>query len=277
MQRAETKRSIRGGATRQSPAAPLRVSPVRQVTNWLLLVACSIGVVAVIWYWPTLSYRPINEVGIKGEMEHVSRKAVESVIEPFLGHGLVDIPLEQVRENLERLPWIDTAVVRRDWPDGLLIEVKEQQPVARWGKHELLNHRGQSFRPESLEGFEPWPKLDGPEKNQAAVMQAYLDFNQLLRKRGLQLESLQQDARGSWRAVLTGGVELDFGKDDVLARIQRFFEIYDRQLHKHVARVARIDLRYPHGLAVAWQDDDIKDGDKEMRTVSMGQQGNVDG
>ena len=60
--------------------------------------------------------------------------------------------------------------------------------------------------------------------------------------------------RGQVEVVLAGGIELLLGGDDFLERMHRFAAIYRRELAPRAAQVARVDLRYASGVAVAFRD-----------------------
>ncbi len=54
-------------------------------------------------------------------------------------------------------------------------------------------------------------------------------------------------------ATLGNGIMLELGREDKMARIQRFINVYP-ELVKQEKSVARVDLRYDTGLAVGWED-----------------------
>jgi len=50
------------------------------------------------------------------------------------------------------------------------------------------------------------------------------------------------------------GVELLLGRDQIIEKMRRFTAIYQQALVQESDRIARIDLRYANGLAVAWRE-----------------------
>jgi cell division protein FtsQ len=246
------RRSVQGATRTVAPTGPkIAVAKMlSRVTLFLLLLGC---VAAAVWYWPQFSNRPVNTVAITGEMQYVEKQQIQKIITPSLAGGLLDVPLDDLRLQIEALPWVERASVGRVWPDGLEVKVTEQQPVARWGKTQLLNNRGQVFAPSNIEDFKAWPTLAGPTESQFEVMQHYLELNRLLQKRGMQLVNLSQDYRGAWTAELTDGVVLVFGRGKLVEKIQRLFVVYDKQLYRYMNKAKKIDLRYRNGIAVQWR------------------------
>jgi cell division protein FtsQ len=170
-----------------------------------------------------------------------------------MNRGLVALPLDQVRDTLRELAWVDDVRVSRVWPDGLAVEVTEQRPTARWGSDQLLNYRGEVFAPPSLGRFAGLTSLYGPEGSEQQVMANYLALSKVLTQRGMRLHELRKDERGAWQAKLAAGIELRFGRDDLADRIRRFIAVYDRQLVLYQDNISSVDLRYHNGLAVAWK------------------------
>ena len=44
------------------------------------------------------------------------------------------------------------------------------------------------------------------------------------------------------------------GRDQVVEKMRRFTAIYQKALEQESEKIARIDLRYANGLAVAWHE-----------------------
>jgi cell division protein FtsQ len=244
--------SVQGATRTIAPARP-KIAVAKILSRLTLILLLLGGVAAAIWYWPQFSNRPVNTVAITGELQYIEKQQIQKIIRPSLVGGLLDVPLDDLRAQIEALPWVEQASVGRVWPDGLEVKVTEQQPVARWGKTQLLNNRGQVFAPSNIEDFTSWPTLAGPTESQFEVMQHYLELNRLLKKRGMQLVNLAQDYRGAWTAEISDGVILVFGRGKLVEKIQRLFVVYDKQLYRYMNKAKKIDLRYRNGIAVQWR------------------------
>jgi len=203
--------------------------------------------------------RPIAKISVEGDLSYISQQAVQQRIAPFVAASFFSIDLTGMRAELEQMPWIAHAEVRRVWPDQVLIRLEEQLPVARWGDEALLNNQGQAFTPRELANYEHLPQLQGPQRAQEQVMQQYQMLSQMLRPLGFSVARLELRERGSWflstGVTSTGqGIELLLGRDHLVEKMRRFVVIYDKTLKEQIANIARIDLRYPNGLAVAWRE-----------------------
>lgn len=73
-----------------------------------------------------LSARVVTVVG----STHTPAAEIESVAGLSDRPPLIDVDPGAVAARLEALPWVRSASVRREWPDGVRVEIVEQTPVA---------------------------------------------------------------------------------------------------------------------------------------------------
>ncbi|MDA8481923.1 cell division protein FtsQ/DivIB [Pseudomonas resinovorans] len=197
--------------------------------------------------------RPIAKVNVQGDLSYISQQAVQQRIAPYIAASFFSIDLAGMRRELEQMPWIAHAEVRRVWPDQVMVRLEEQLPIARWGDEALLNNQGQAFAPRELAHYEQLPQLWGPQRAQEQVMQQYQMLSQMLRPLGFSIVRLELRERGSWFLSTGQGVELLLGRDHLVEKMRRFISIYEKTLKDQIANIERVDLRYPNGLAVAWR------------------------
>lgn len=257
------------GAVRVTPPAPrswprlgmpslqgLRGSGRRlQQLLWpLLLVVLGMGLYELVDRLQPLAQRPISVINVEGDLQYIDRASVQAALAPYQQKSLVTIDLDALRADLLAMPWVSGASVRRVWPDQLVINLDEHLPVARWGDDALLNNNGRAFTPEQIDSFQGLPLLNGPERAKKRVMQNYQQFNRLLRPHGHEVARLEMRDRGSWFLTTRGGIEMLLGRDDVLDKVQRFLTIDRLMLAERRELIARVDLRYSNGMAVAWRE-----------------------
>jgi cell division protein FtsQ len=197
--------------------------------------------------------RPIAKVNVQGDLSYISQEAVQQRIAPYIAASFFSIDLAGMRRELEQMPWIAHAEVRRVWPDQVMVRLEEQLPIARWGDEALLNNQGQAFAPRELAHYEQLPQLWGPQRAQEQVMQQYQMLSQMLRPLGFSIARLELRERGSWFLSTGQGVELLLGRDHLVEKMRRFISIYEKTLKDQIVNIERVDLRYPNGLAVAWR------------------------
>lgn len=261
------------GAVRVTPPAP-RSWPTFSLASvqaagarlqhllWpLLLVVLGMGLYELSTRLQPLANRPISLISVEGDLHYIDRDSVQKTMAPYLNQSLLSLDLEALRSDLAAMPWVANAAVTRIWPDQLVITLDEHLPVARWGETQLLNSAGRAFSPELGNRFDGLPQLNGPERAKRRVMQTYQQFNRQLRPYGHGVARLEMRDRGSWFLTTREGIEILLGRDDVVDKMQRFLTIDRLMLSERRELIARIDLRYSNGMAVAW---------REPATVSTG-------
>jgi len=243
------------GATRQHAA---HSEPRQWSFNWLnrLLILVGSGVVAAagLQAYITLQAIPVEQITVTGKLRHTQTEAVQQMVQPALIGGFLSADLENIRAQLEALPWIYEASVRRRWPNSLEINVIEQLPIARWGEGGFLNHEGEVFQSANAEVWRDLPSLLGPAGSERELMASYQRLEELLEGVALEVNRLQMDERGQIQAVLSGDITVVLGGDEFLERVQRFVAVYQSDLAERAGDIARVDLRYQSGLAVEFNE-----------------------
>jgi len=191
---------------------------------------------------------PIRWLDVEGRLERVTAAQVRAAVADEARGGFFRLDVDRARAAVEELPWVARASVARRWPDALKIAVVEQRPVARWSQRTLLGSGGEPFEVAGSDGMQGLVSLAGPESRRAEVFALWQRLHRALLAEGLEIGALTLDARGAWRLQLVGGPELLLGRDEIDARIARFLDV--RGALGPLDRMARIDLRYPNGLAI---------------------------
>ena len=239
---------------------PARRREWGRIMNRLLLLSAALGFVyGVEQLGERLDAIPVDRVVFAGDLEHVDRNVLVERVTAYLAVGYLGLDLPAIQAELEQEPWVYRAVVERLWPRELKITIVEETPIAVWGRGGLLNHRGRIFEPQKGRAYRgELPVLDGPQGSALEMMRQYRLMSQLLGDENLQLNTLERSARGSWTARIENGVELVLGRQEPLEKLRRFLWVYRQTLAADFARIARVDMRYVNGLAVAWAEQQDK-------------------
>ena len=217
------------------------------------------ALVAVNQYLSNPRNLPIKTIAIKGKFRHLDRDNLRRVMSKAIDGGFFTTDIQRIRQAGLSLPWVDDVSITRVWPDQLIMEVTEQQPVARWGDKALVNGRGQVFYP--VKPMRKWPelRLSGADEKAPVVLGFYTRVKAAFAARNLHIRSLALDERAEWNMRLDNGLEIVLGRDDAAERLQRFLGLYGEISSKELKPV-RADLRYEQGFAVDWQEQDTGSG-----------------
>ncbi|MCH9757564.1 MAG: cell division protein FtsQ/DivIB [Proteobacteria bacterium] len=188
---------------------------------------------------------PLQDVIVHGG-DSLSRAAVEKALAEVRGENLLSLDVEQWRQKLTALPGIEQVQVRRKLPHTLQVSLTSSQPLARWHDGSfLIDAQGGRF---SGRADGALPIFSGDEQ-QLAKMVAFYQHAQTVLPQGM--AQLELDARGDWRVFLTDGILLYLGQDP-LPQLRRYAH-HAPALHRQIAGVQMVDMRYPHGFSVQLQ------------------------
>ena len=223
-----------------------------RILAWLLAIAVvALPVVAVLNGWVGAERWPLAKLRVHGEFKRVPAEVLQQTLLPYARSGFFAVSLQDAQHAVERLPWVESAQVRKQWPDVLEVSVVEHKPFARWGKDRLLSEQGRLFAiPHGLENA-VLPQLDGPDAKTAEVVELYNDSRALFAPVGVDVQQAAMDARGSWSLLLGNGTEVIVGRNDARSRLARFARVLP-QFKRGQLSIARADLRYTNGFALEW-------------------------
>jgi len=231
------------------------IATVRRVslTTIFTTVICVVGVyVTSIWMMENLTH-PIAIVKVEGKFQRLSEQEIERALVPYVSTHFLMVDLDNIQRVVHALPWVSHVTVRRIWPDGLSIKIKEEMAIARWGEKQLLDEEGRVFSPEKLQDdVLDLPLLNGPKGYEKKVMEQYERISQLLRPLNRRITHLTLVARGAWDLQLNDGMKVLLGRDHLMEKMQRFIHLYQMELAQSTAPILAVDVRYNNGIAVQW-------------------------
>lgn len=248
------RRSVRGATRNAAVSRPSSGRPSIWLNRVLILFGAAVVLAAATKAFITVQSLPVQRISVTGELEHTQAQAVQDMVQPGLVGGFLNADLQQIQRQLQGLPWIYEATVRRRWPAALEIYVVEETPIARWGQDGFLNHEGRVFHSRKSGEWDSLPRLTGQEGSAQVLMAKYQRLMEILAPLNLSVEQLDMDERGQVEVVLAGGIQMNLGGEDFLARMHRFVAIYPGELAARRKEIERVDLRYESGVAVAFRE-----------------------
>jgi len=194
--------------------------------------------------------RPITKIKMQNQWQHVTEEEIKILLTGHMGTGFFRFNVNELKSLLENHPWVNEAAIKRLWPDSIAIQIEEHFPIAQWNENELLNQQGEIFQPERTDELAVLPQLFGPKDSQIQVMDQYQLFNQILFSSGLKLTGLTLTHRGSWSLTVNNSMEITVGRSEIVSRLQRFVDFYERQTIRTTMNIGEVDLRYGNGIAI---------------------------
>jgi cell division protein FtsQ len=200
--------------------------------------------------------RPIKTVLIDGDFEYLSRQSVKALIDEHMEDSFIKEDLLSMRNKLMMNPWIDSVLLRREWPDILHVSIEEQRAIARWGDKGFVNFRGDVVLAKNDAMLNYLPLLRSDDSQAKLLMRQYQFVSELLNEYQLTVLVLERTTVGIWQAELNNGWRLFLGRADINKKLQRLLVALDQKAILLSSAIDSIDLRYENGLSVKWIDND---------------------
>jgi cell division protein FtsQ len=227
---------------------------LRNIANTLITLSVLAVLYGVTYYavhlpglFPLQSVR-LNEVPQRVEAAEVLRAVRNEVRGNFF-----TVDIERLRLSLEKLPWVRTVSIRREFPHRLTVHLEEHQALARWNNTALVNRQGEVFfagNDRVADSRQALPGFSGQDGTAAELAQLYAQFSRQLAALDLQVTQLSLSPRHAWQLRLSNGMVLELGREDMQQRLARFVDVYPYSLAAVQSRVRYVDLRYRNGFAV---------------------------
>ena len=202
----------------------------------------------------------IQKITVRGNVTHSNVVTLRANVMPHLTGNFFTLNLLQARQAFEQIPWIRSALVRREFPNRLSVTLEEFQPVAQWGSEgdgKFLSAEGAVFEVNADDvDSDALPTLKGPEAQAKTVLEMFKYLKPLMAKMDMNLDKLELSQRGSWSAQLESGATLELGHGDPQEIAERL-QLFSKTLTQVASRYGRTttsllsaDLRYESGYAL---------------------------
>jgi cell division protein FtsQ len=239
---------------------PFDVRLMNLAASALFTVFIAVLLAAGTWWALRHPLFAIAGITVQGDTAHNSALTLRANVAPRLAGNIFTIDLAAARQVFESVPWVRKAVVRREFPNRLRVQLEEHQAVALWGvdsESRLVNNFGEVFEanPGEVEQDE-LPRLAGPDSQSAPVLAMYRAMKPLFEPLDLNVDQLELTARGGWRLELDSGAVIELGSgtpEEVTARTRRFVRTLTQVSSRYGRRpeaLVSADLRHTNGYAV---------------------------
>jgi cell division protein FtsQ len=200
----------------------------------------------------------IRSVRVEGEVSHNNVPTIRANAMPQLSGNFFTLSLAKAQHAFQAVPWVRQAVVRRVWPNRLVVQLEEHRPVAFWEAEDkserLVNSFGEVFDA-NLGDVEDdgLPTLKGPDETSAQMLAVYRRLVPVFEPLDLSIDALTQSGRGSWHVEFDGGAEVELGRgteDELIARTERFVQTVTQVIERYQRPLVYADLRHNEGYAL---------------------------
>lgn len=193
----------------------------------------------------------VQHVDVIGEGA-ISENDVKRALGVSSGDYLFDADLRQAQNRIENITWVERAIVRRLWPDRIVVQIIERKPYALWqnnGEFYLVDEKGGVISAAAMEAYPDLNLIVGPD-----APAHYAEFNRQLADFPLiasRSTALVHHNTGRWDLILDNGdMRIKLPAANIrstlsrLQQLQRSYRLLDRQ-------VGVIDLRLNDRITLA--------------------------
>lgn len=187
----------------------------------------------------------------QGNLQHANQMQIFEAVRPALTGSFFTVNLQEAKRAALAQPWVKQVKIDRIAPATIKIEVSEYEVSARWVRDGweagLISPDAEVFQAAIDTKL---PEMDGDFASLPEMLQQYATFESRLKPLRLSIKRLQYTPRSSWTIMLTNGVEIRLGRDNIHARLMRFADLWPRELAAQATYLDYVDMRYPNGAAV---------------------------
>ncbi len=237
---------------------PLDIRLMAWAANVLFALIAIIGLMAMGAWVARQPVWALGGVTVVGDVAHQDAVTIRAHLATRLEGTFLTVNLLEVQRLLEGVPWVRHAVVQREFPNRLRVQLEEHEAVAWWGEpggDRLLNRHGEVFEAHPEDPLaESWSQLTGPDDRSGQVYELYERLKPVFARMGEEVRRLELDVRGSWRVRLASGAQIELGRGDAAILVQRVEQfaltVPTLTLRYGQRDIESADLRYPNGYAL---------------------------
>ncbi len=257
---AKPTKKIQRGAVKTPRVTKEKGFPlIRSLAVVCLLGVASWGVTKIEWQagWQkakAVVSKPISNVEVRGDFKFIDKTVIEQLLQAHKENNFVNLKLSQIKKEVQEVPWVEAVTINRVWPNSIVLNVKEQKAIARWGDEGFINQYGEIVKTNQIQELGKLPVLHGREELSREITETYIEVAELFSESGVVLRGLSMDDKRSWRLELNKDIELVLGRENVIQKLRNFLYVYELKLKQQENEIEKIDLRYQSGLAVKWKE-----------------------
>jgi len=247
------------------------------MTAMFFITVVGLSGFGIYWLLPKLNW-PVENVVLEGEFNWLDQSAVHKAITENLDGDLFSIDIKKLRAEIRQVPWVEDAEIKRIYPDSLVVQVKEERPVAQWNDQGYISSLGEFIESPIHEEISGLPLLSSnlrgvdAETGAREAIDIYHLLNSAVLVSGESVEMLAQDASGGWIMVWESGLEIDLGRSDHLKRVRHALAAWRRLPSEERQTIGEIDARYDNGVAIRarriQEEKQMANGDEPARNPS---------
>ncbi len=193
----------------------------------------------------------IERVDVMGE-GRLREEDVRRALGVYAGDYLFGIDMDGAQKRVESLSWVDRAVVRRLWPDRIVVQIIERQPYALWqheGEVKVVDVKGATISDADAIKFTQLTLFVGDSAGEQAadIRQMMDEFPQISGR----VASFVNVSDRRWDMVLDEGAIRVMLPEQNMRKALRNLQSLQAQTRLLDRTIESIDMRLPDRLTIS--------------------------
>ena len=204
---------------------------------------------------------------VNNDNPNVDTREIQQAIKTTLNGTTLSTDLNIMVGLILDNPWVEQVVIRRVWPNTIVLRLQEPRIIALWNDKHLISEFGvvtnipvSDYKKVEKKLGCYLMRIEGPKDFLSKIVARAEITNKLLTNINKKLLHLRLTEQFSWEAKTTEGMTLRFGGDDlqgpIYYRLENFTKSYSDLANKlaeksiGLSEIHYVDLRYAKGFAI---------------------------
>ena len=217
--------------------------------NILFFIFIIISLTLFVNFKSIFSSDKVSEVILVGNLQYSNEKLLSKKINKFIGKNIYSINLRELKKDIEKDFWIESAQITIEKPDSLIVNIIEFEPIYIWNERTYVNKEGNQIKRNNT-FIKNLLKLNSKTSQAEDMYKLYTEAQNILSQININIIQIDHDL--NTLDISTTGYRFFVNFDDFERKLREFVGIYDQFLSKSkkIQGIKNIDLRYPTGFAV---------------------------
>lgn len=214
-----------------------------------------------------------NIVIVKDNLSTEQHEKIQQLLGNQAESNVLEVDLQPYVEKSMTLDWVHHVNVKRDWSQGLLVDITPRQPIARFGSQKFIDAHGVVFTPtnDHLLKDPKWMRIQGDPKDTIAMMQQVKQTGDWFAPLGLRIREVIATPRMTWFYRFDNDLRILVDKENTSEKLYQLSQVLQHQLNQQLPNIQTIDLRYKSGMAITWRQPTQHLSTQTQTTQSLGQ------
>ncbi len=220
-----------------------------------------IGIAAVLFFILAMGVKALQQappaaIAVNPEgLTSAQYQALEHTMSQQTVSSFFTTDLQNLRDIVIGLAWVDQVSVSRDWQRGIVITALPKQAVANFGTERLVDAKGVVFVPADSDELTQvqFATLQGEIDQAPVIMQQMQQINEWYAPIDMHVEDIILTARMTWLVRFDNGLRVIVDNENTAQKLLSLSQLLGNQLSARQAEMQSIDLRYKNGFTIAWK------------------------